>query len=252
MEYKNYVDEYIKWLKDKITYTSIGDYVEVNTPFLDNSNDYIQFYVKIEDNQIYFTDDGQTINNLIAQGLNLSTSRRKQISDLLLQYGVKLVGTELVTTSPKKDFARRKHMFIQSMIKLNDLYLMIHSKNSSNFIEEINQFFREKEIYCMADIKVTGKTGFDHNYDFVMQRTRNNPERFCIAMNSPNKATTSTAIFAWTDTSATRQSDSQFIVFLNDTNKINNNVIRALDSYNSTPLLWSNRNSKDSIKLLSA
>lgn len=54
----------ISWLKSKITYSKIGEYCEINTHFPDNSNDYLQIYAKQERNEIYFIDDGVTLNEL--------------------------------------------------------------------------------------------------------------------------------------------------------------------------------------------
>ena len=53
MDIQKFIDEYISWLKSEITYSEIGEYCEINTPFLDNNNDYLQIYVKQEGNEIY-------------------------------------------------------------------------------------------------------------------------------------------------------------------------------------------------------
>ena len=33
MDIQHYIDEYISWLKSEITFSKVGDYYEINTPF---------------------------------------------------------------------------------------------------------------------------------------------------------------------------------------------------------------------------
>ena len=49
MDIQSLLDNYINWLKSEITFSQIGEYYEITTPFLDPSNDYLQIYVKQED-----------------------------------------------------------------------------------------------------------------------------------------------------------------------------------------------------------
>ena len=64
MDIQKYIDSYAEWLKSEITFTKVGEYYEINTPFLNSDNDYLQFYVKQDANELYFTDDGFTISSL--------------------------------------------------------------------------------------------------------------------------------------------------------------------------------------------
>ena len=64
---KDLIESYIGWLKQKINYKEINGYFEVTTPFINHINDHIQFYLKRDDrDRIFMTDDGDTINNLVA------------------------------------------------------------------------------------------------------------------------------------------------------------------------------------------
>ena len=90
MNIEKYIDDYVNWLKNEITFTQIGEYYEINTPFLDSSNDYLQFYVKQDGNNIFFTDDGYTLNDLENSGFKMTPNRKKQLTTILNQYGVRL------------------------------------------------------------------------------------------------------------------------------------------------------------------
>ena len=71
MDIQGLIDEYAAWLREKITFEKFGEYYEITTPYLDNSNDYLQIYVKQDGEEIYFTDDCATIRNLKQAALTL-------------------------------------------------------------------------------------------------------------------------------------------------------------------------------------
>lgn len=133
MNIEKYIDDYVNWLKNEITFTQIGEYYEINTPFLDSSNDYLQFYVKQDGNNIFFTDDGYTLNDLENSGFKMTPNRKKQLTTILNQYGVRLNKKELVLSAPAIEFAKKKHAFTQCILKVNDLYLTSRSKVTSYF-----------------------------------------------------------------------------------------------------------------------
>lgn len=252
MDIRKYIDEYTEWLKNEITFTKIGEYYEINTPFLDTSNDYLQFYVKQSGNDIYFTDDGYTLNSLEVSGFTMTPNRKKQLRVILNQYGVHLEKNELVLSAPASEFAKRKHAFTQCILRVNDLYMTSRVKSTSYFLDDIQEFFMQKEIYCFENVQFIGKSGFSHNYDFAMQRTKNKPERLCLAINNPNRTSLSNTIFAWNDTKPARKDDSKLIVLLNDTNPIANGVEEAFQNYEINSIRWSEREKSNNIDILSA
>ena len=133
MDIQAYINDYVNWLKNEITFSKVGEYYEINTPFLDNDNDYMQFYVKQEGREIFFTDDGFTINGLEMSGYKMTKARRQQLSTILIQYGVQLNGNNLVIKAPASQFAQKKHAFTQCLLRVSDLYLTSRSKVSSYF-----------------------------------------------------------------------------------------------------------------------
>ena len=182
----------------------------------------------------------------------LTSNRKKQLQSILSQYGVKLNQNELTATSHIRDFAQTKHMFVQAMIRVSDLYMTSRTKVSSLFLDDIQEYFRQNNIYCTEDVQFRGKSGFYHSYDFVLQRTKSKPERLCMAINNPTKTTIGNALFSWNDTKGTRKADSQLIVLLNDSNSFNKGIIDALSNYDANSILWSERDKKENLDLLSA
>ena len=115
------MDDYFAWLKSEITFDKIGEYYEITAPYLDNANDYIQLYVKQVDNEIFFTDDSATLQKLKMQGFKMTTSRKEYLQSILMQYGVTLEGNELIAHVPINGFAQKKYLFIQAMLRIEDM-----------------------------------------------------------------------------------------------------------------------------------
>ena len=117
MDIQKLIDEYATWLRKEITFEKVGEYYEITTPYLDSANDYLQIYVRQDGDELYFTDDSATINNLKMSGFQLTAARKKHLQRILNQYGVKLNGDELIAKAPANSFAQKKHLFIWMIFK---------------------------------------------------------------------------------------------------------------------------------------
>lgn len=252
MDIQKLIDDYTSWLKKEITFEKIGEYYEITTPFVDNANDYLQLYVKQEGDNIYFTDDSITMHNLKLNGIQLTQNRKIQLQRILYQYGVDLKGDELIAKVPVNSFAQKKHLFIQAMIRIDDMFSLSKARVTSFFLDDIQDFFEEKEIYYADNVQFMGISGFSHNYDFLIQRSRTKPERLCQAVNNPNKSAMGNIIFAWNDTKPARKNNSKLIVILNDQNNVARGIEDAFLNYEVEVIRWSQRNEKSNIALLSA
>lgn len=252
MDIQKMIDDYAAWIKSEITFDKIGDYYEITTPYLDNSNDYLQIYVRQDHDELYFTDDGATLNRLEMNGFNLSPTRRATLTRIVGQFGVKLEGSELVKTAPAPMFAQTKHSFVQAILRVDDVFNYVRPRETSLFLDEVCEFFAEKEIFYADNAGFPGKSGLIHYYDFLFQRSKTKPERLCQTVNTPNRTNVSNTLFSWYDTKPSRKSDSQLIVILNDRRSIASGIQEAIRNYDAEVILWSDRNSEKSLSLLSA
>ena len=252
MDIQHYINDYVDWLRNEITFSKVGEYYEINTPFLDTDGDYFQFYVKQEGNGLFFTDDGYTLNSLEMTGFKLTKNRKQQLNQILSQFGVQLKKNELTLRAPAPEFAQRKHAFTQCLIRVTDMYMTSRTKASSFFLDDIQDFFLENDIYCMENVSFTGKSGFSHNYDFAIQRSKRKPERLCLAINNPNKTSMGNALFAWNDTKPYRKHDSQLVVLLNDSNPISKGIEDGFSNYSVNTIRWSQRLRKQNLEILTA
>lgn len=252
MEIQQLIDEYAMWLKSEISFEKIGEYYEITTPYLDSANDYLQIYVRLDGNDIYFTDDGATIRNLKMSGFQFTANRKEYLRRILNQYGISLNKEELVAKAPVSSFAQKKHLFIQAMLRIDDMFTISKSKVSALFLDDIQAFFEEKEIYYSDSVQFAGTSGFSHSYDFLLQRSKTKPERLCQAVNNPNKSSMGNILFAWNDTKPVRKQDSQLIVILNDQNNVARGIEDAFLNYDAQVIRWSERDKPEKLSLLLA
>ena len=136
------------------------------------------------------------------------------------------------------------------MLRIDDMFYSSKSKNSSFFLDDVQNFFSENEIYYSDNVQFTGISGFSHNYDFLLQRSKTKPERLCQAVNNPNKSNMGNILFAWNDTKPSRRNESKLIVILNDQNGISKGIEDAFVNYEAKVIRWSERNKDSNIELL--
>lgn len=243
LDAKNLVDSYVNWLKSNIHPTRIGEYWQITTPFLDRHNDHLQIYVKEEDGRYILTDDGYVIADLAMCGCEINSSRRREVVEqILVGFGVRLDDEALVTEATANNFPQKKHLLLQAMLAVNDMFMMSTHRVQSVFLEDVQRFLDEHEVRYVASIQLNGRSGFAHNFDFVIPSSKERPERLVRTLNAPTKDKTQSVLFAWTDVSAARGSKLQMYVFLNDTDrKIRNDVMSAFREYRVTPIPWSER-----------
>lgn len=250
MDIQQMIDSYISWLKNEITFEKCGEYYEITTPFLDNANDYIQFYIKQEGDRVYFSDDGITLANLSMSGIQIKGQRQKYLEQILCQNGIQNNSGELIMSAPISDYAQKKHIFIQALLRIDDMFALSKTRVASVFVDDIIEFFDKNEIIYSRDIQFTGKSGFLHTYDFLIPHSKTKPERCCQAINTPSKSNMQNVLFSWIDTIATRKAESQLIVFLNDQAPISKGVADGFANYNVQMIEWSKRNAQEKISLL--
>jgi len=185
-EIRKLLDQYLAWLRDKTALRQVKDWIEITTPYLDRHNDYLQIYVKRENSRFILTDDGYTIEDLKRSGCELESRKRKELLNLTLNgFGVKLDGSSLTVHASPDNFALRKHNLVQSMLAVNDLFYLAVPMVASLFLEDVASWLDLREIRYTPKVKFTGKSGYDHLFDFVIPASKRQPERILQAINRP-------------------------------------------------------------------
>lgn len=242
------ITKYTNWVKDNSFVRNItNSSFVITTPFTDSQNDHIDLYVKkIDGDNIQLSDDGYTVSDLIMNGTDIfSTPRRKKTFETTLnRYGVKFnsMTNELLIEATPTNIAARKHAMLQSVMAINDLYVISRENVSSFFKEDIEAYLRLKEVVFSKSIKLPGKTGFDHNIDFIVPRSSNRPERLIQAINVPKKDQVMSAIFSFNDIAAVREDPNKRMVIYNDeVREISADSKKALDEYDISIFQWSKK-----------
>lgn len=242
-EIQKLLDAYLAWLKDKTVVRQVKEWVEITTPYIDRHNDYLQIYAKKDNSGFILTDDGYVIEDLRQSGCELESKKRKELLQLTLNgFGVKLEGDNLVVHASPDNFALRKHNLVQAMLAVNDLFYLAVPMVKSLFLEDVTSWMDLNDIRYTPRVKFTGKSGYDHLYDFVIPASRRQPERILKAINRPSRDTAEIVAFAWIDTKEVRPPNSRAYTLLNDMEHTPSvSVLDALRNYDVNPVLWSQR-----------
>jgi hypothetical protein len=242
-EIQKLLDRYLVWLRDKTALRQVKDWTEITTPYLDRHNDYIQIYIKRENSGFILTDDGYTIEDLKRSGCELESKKRRDLLTLTLNgFGVKLEDNSLTVHAAPETFALRKHNLVQAMLAVNDLFYLAVPMVASLFFEDVTAWLDLSDIRYTPKVKFTGKSGYDHLFDFVIPASKKQPERILQTINRPSRDTAQAVAFSWIDTKEVRPANSRAYAFLNDTeHSPSASVLDALKNYDVNPVLWSKR-----------
>jgi hypothetical protein len=242
-EIEKLLDDYRVWLTDRTTLREVGeDWIEVTTPYLDRHNDALQIYARRENGGFLLTDDSYVIHDLEASGCNLTEKRQDLLRMTLNGFGVKLNSEALEVHATAQNFPLRKHNLIQAMLAVNDLFYLAKPRAGNLFLEDAIEWLDANDIRYTPNVKFTGTSGFDHLFDFVIPKSRKQPERIVQAINRPTRDNAEAFIHAWSDTREVRAAESKAYAVLNDVEQpISGGVMDAFRNYQILPVPWSQR-----------
>lgn len=254
-----YVDDYYSWLRNKtiVQQGTTTDWFLIDTPFLGAFNDTIEIYAQRNDNHIKLSDNGETLNNLEIQGVQIQGSKiRKNLLDsILLNNGVKNINGELIIETTSENFSQSKHNLLSTILEITDLYVLSKNSVSSIFKEDVRSFLDEQNIIYTPDFISKGITGLEFNFDF--QIAQKSKEIVIKSFNTINKTTLSTFLFSWGDIKPLREKTTKkevkAIAIINDIEReIKEEYLNALRSQHAEFILWSEKDSDKCLELLVA
>jgi hypothetical protein len=237
------ISRYYDWLRAKTAWREVNGWVEITTPYLDRHNDYIQIYLRQDGNDYVLTDDSYTITDLEQSGCVLDTPRRRSLLNATLNgFGVQLNRNAIEVKATQETFALRKHNLLQAILAVNDLFFVARANVESFFFEDVALWLDSADVRYTPKVSFVGHSRYNHLFDFVIPKSRQQPERILRVINNPNKDNAQNAAFAWVDTKDVRPADSIALAILNDRDRgISDAVNEALQSYDITPMPWSQR-----------
>jgi len=138
-------------------------------------------------------------------------------------------------------FAKKKHSLLQAVIAVSDLFYTSSPMVFSLFLEDVQNWLDLNEIRYTPKVSFMGKSGFTHHYDFVIPKSKVQPERILQAINKPDRQIIENLIFSWQDTTLIRSKESVLYAILNDQEGLKNANIGALSNYGIMGVPWSER-----------
>ena len=233
--------EYADWLRDETISESADDLCVITAPFVDRHSDFLQIYVTLTDDGYSLSDDGYVIRDLRISGVTLDTERRKDaLSVILKQLGVSLEEGELRVTAPVGQFAQAKHNLIQSMLAVGDLIHLAQPTVVAVFKEDVERYLRSKEVRFIPDAKLTGSSGLNHSFDFLVAGSK--IEHYAKAINTPSRENVVELIFSWEDLRDVRPKNAVASAIVNDQERaMSRPLLDALDRYRIEVIQWSQR-----------
>lgn len=243
-EIERLLEGYWTWLRERMLTREVGSWTEITTPYLDRHNDYIQVYGKYNEGRIILTDAGDTVQDLTQGGFNFKSEKRQQILKFILAgFQIDMRDGELYVEADERNFALKKHNLIQAILSLNDMFFLAAPTVESLFFEDVARWLDDVDIRYTERVKFPGRSGFDYVFDFVIPKSKIEPERIMRAINNPTKTSAQNYILAWVDTRDNRPANSIALAMLNDTIKDpSEEVDDAFRAYGIIPLSWSQRN----------
>lgn len=245
----SFTDEYLSWLKKNMREVKIGNNVtRITMPFLDNNNDYSEFYIISNTNGTFsLSDDGSTIFNLESSGVDIikQKKRKEMLNRILSNHGVQLLNnSELSLTVGYDNLPQAQHTFLQCILKINDLFYLVPTQVKSFFVEDVKSYFDKTGISYFEDASFIGKSNLYTTYDFVLphnSKSSESKERFIKLANNIDRNLTQSIVFAWEDTKIVRKNPALLLTIINDSNKtVSSDYIKALRNYEIEPIMWSN------------
>lgn len=242
---QGYLDGYLSFLKDHSREITVAENVtKITLPFLDSLNDCTEIFIIKNEHDYTITDNGETISNLMFNGITIKGVARQNIFNKIIQsYGVQVQKNSLFIKATLSDLFLKKHLLLQCISKVNDMYMLSKNNVQSIFLEEIRGFFDEQDIGYVPDHRITGKSGLTANYDFAIPKSKQRPFTLIKAINNLNKDKVKSTIFDWNDTLTSCEEKSRLFVVYNDLeNSPKDDAVGALQTYGISPCAWSQKN----------
>lgn len=244
-ECERLVQQYVDWVKLNLSVDQQDGMCIITTPLLDRHHDNLQIYAERSGTEILLSDDGYTLRDLKISGLEINTEvRTEALNQAIRPFGVEVRGDELRLIASESDFPQRKHDLLQAMLAVGDLIHLAQATVVAVFREDVEKYLKEQNVRFISDIRLTGTSGFHHQFDFVIPASDQNPERYLKAINNPNRENIVALLFAWQDIQSERVSNAKMVTVLNDEGRrINADNAAALDKYGVEIIRWTERDS---------
>ena len=243
------IDGYVDWWRKSFSVYQEGEAVRIVCPMLDRHNDHMSIYL-VEDKLaggFILSDLGAVINDLSMSGCDIiaSESRRQKLDQVVQGFGLMRSGSELYSKTNENKLFQSMNMLMQGMASIDDLFFTARENIRNFFLEDVAAWLDAKGIRYLPDVRVSGRSGFESKFEFVIPKSGNiAPERYIKTISTPSEQSIKNALFGWNDINSARGGDAHSYLFLNKSNtkenSIDSSLIDACMNYEVTPVVWDN------------
>lgn len=233
-------NSYIDFLINNHKFSDINDnVVELQTPFVDSFGDNISMIIQKKSPSTYrVSDQGYTIWNIEAHGINMTKSGAKRTS--LLHSVLDFEGVSLdqdlsifKETSPSK-LSQAIHEVSQAIVKVSSLSLSNRKNSSAIFYDEVASYFEERrftEFNFAKGLYIPGKHTVLYKSDYTF--TLPSSIKFTKMYNTINKNTHEIILGIYTDTKDfIEQQNGKFCILFNGNDSSTNpDLIESLKGH---------------------
>lgn len=250
------INDYYKWLRErtKTRTDNATGWSVISTPFLGAYNDPLEIYLRQTGDEIEFSDDGVTLDNLYQLGINITrSSKRKEWVDCILRnYGVSLENNELRTIATIENFPQKKHSLLCAMLEISEMEILAQNNVATLFKEDVKNFFDKNDLVYTPQFITKGRTGIEFTFDF--QFAGRKKETVVKSFNTLNKINVPNFLFTWNDIKPVREEQAgkevNSLAIVNDVAmKLKPEYIEALREYECRYIPWSQKDSPEIISL---
>lgn len=242
-EINELVRQYQSWMKDCTPLRpAYQGWVQVTTPFLDRHNDGIQIYVRKDGDRVTISDQGETLDDLEASGLDLSSSAKRQaeLETILNINGIVNHDGVLSVSTSVGDFPTRKSAMINAIMRMNDLAMLSHSSVANVFMEDVRNWMRENSLKAIESVPLRGSTGYEYTADFIFPSLPGGSMRILQLLPKPTKQNVAMIVMMNGDI----QRSHAMSVLIDDSSATADAIEKAdakLVQHSVSPFKWSDR-----------
>ena len=242
-EVSSLLESHRKWLGENTSFTILDGNVEINLPFLDHHNDYIQIYLTKKGKNYILSDDGETINDLKSCGMEFTTAKRQSLlRSAIVGFRVTNDGGVLKVEATAEDFGFKMNRLIQAILAVNDLLMLLQPARPSDFHSNVEEWLKKENIEFSGSKRIVGKSGVKHSFDFTLESEVNDQPQMIKLVNRPSMDAARKIVFTSIDMPKDIFFRGQVVALLNDPNNSNLNLFGQVLRYYSIGLVhWSKR-----------
>lgn len=203
--------------------SQVKDFIRIRTPFLYPDGDYIDLFLKTEDDVQSVTDLGETVRWLRMQTLSEKRTKKQRqlIADICLTHNVEFFKGMLMVRSRAGEEASALMRLAQAVLRVSDLWFTFRYRSIETVKDEVEGFLQEKGINYERSEKLQGRSGRIWTPDFHTRTSRRSSLIMVLSTGSKaaGRVATEHVVAAWHDLNylVSGQEALQFISLFDDT-----------------------------------